>query len=254
MSFGLTFSWPRDLGWPWMILTLNMLTKGLGWYLEVSQTRSMSLYWLKLLSCIIDHSQWFILFAVFRLGYASDRNIVSQALDIPVVIQLPKSILVPKIQSPFQFSYRRPRVKPSVKGVLQWIMQFIYMQSAAHLELAAYLLVVPPYTLYMPDKFGCDCISRTSPVTSDHTCCVIWKADLCSSVTPSLRRLSGPKAGSGRLITQLKTSPGRCATGTQQAAIQWLLPQQWTCPEVVPIDNVGTMQCLVLWFFSLYEI
>ena len=32
--------------WPWMTLTLNMLTESLGWYLEVSQMRSMSLYWL----------------------------------------------------------------------------------------------------------------------------------------------------------------------------------------------------------------
>ena len=32
--------------WPWMTLTFNMLTESLGWYLEVSQTRSMSLYWL----------------------------------------------------------------------------------------------------------------------------------------------------------------------------------------------------------------
>ena len=27
--------------WPWMILTLSMLIESLGWYLEVSQTRSM---------------------------------------------------------------------------------------------------------------------------------------------------------------------------------------------------------------------
>ena len=32
--------------WPWMTLTLNMLKESLGWYLEMSQTRSMSLYWL----------------------------------------------------------------------------------------------------------------------------------------------------------------------------------------------------------------
>ena len=31
---------------PWMTLTLNVLTEGLSWYLEVSQTLSVSLYWL----------------------------------------------------------------------------------------------------------------------------------------------------------------------------------------------------------------
>ena len=30
----------------WMALAFNMLTESLGWYLEVSQMRSMSLYWL----------------------------------------------------------------------------------------------------------------------------------------------------------------------------------------------------------------
>ena len=37
---------PSLTSWPWMTLTLNMLNKSLGWYLEVSQTRSMSLHWL----------------------------------------------------------------------------------------------------------------------------------------------------------------------------------------------------------------
>ena len=31
--------------WPWMTLTLNMITESFEWYLEVSQTRPISLYW-----------------------------------------------------------------------------------------------------------------------------------------------------------------------------------------------------------------
>ena len=45
------FNWPYLDSWRWMTLTLNMLTGSLGWYLEVSQTRSELLYWLISIWC-----------------------------------------------------------------------------------------------------------------------------------------------------------------------------------------------------------
>ena len=42
---------PKFSVWPFLdLVTLNMLTESLGWYLEVSQTRSMSMYWLIFIS------------------------------------------------------------------------------------------------------------------------------------------------------------------------------------------------------------
>ena len=93
---------PKFSVWPFLdLLTLNMLTENLRWYLEVSKTRSMSLYWLSSISYGSSARQIQILQIVKHFDFDLTCDLSPVTLR-STTIGFPRQILQ-IYRTPFQF-------------------------------------------------------------------------------------------------------------------------------------------------------